>query len=54
MQWIDRESGIAASLIVNVLDIPDPVVERLYNDIEHAVYGELLPSIRRENESYKS
>ncbi|KAH8904168.1 beta-lactamase/transpeptidase-like protein [Coniochaeta sp. PMI_546] len=51
--WVDRESGIAASLIVNILNMPDRVVENLYNDVEHAVYGELLPSLRRADGSYK-
>ncbi len=54
MQWIDPRSGIAAGLIVNVLNMPDPVVERLYNEIEHAVYGELLPSIRKEDGPHES
>ncbi|OIW25583.1 beta-lactamase/transpeptidase-like protein [Coniochaeta ligniaria NRRL 30616] len=51
--WIDPRSGIAASLIVNLMNMPDTVVENLYNEIEHAVYGELLPSIRREDGSYE-
>ncbi|KAK3317180.1 beta-lactamase/transpeptidase-like protein [Cercophora scortea] len=41
--WIDRETGIAATLIVNVLPQPDLVVNRLYHELELAVYGELVP-----------
>ncbi|KAK3937359.1 acyltransferase LovD [Diplogelasinospora grovesii] len=41
--WIDRETGIGATLIVNVLPQPDLVVNRLYNDLELAVYGDLVP-----------
>ncbi|KAK0713266.1 beta-lactamase/transpeptidase-like protein [Lasiosphaeria miniovina] len=42
--WIDRETGIAATLIVNVFPQPDSVVVKLYNDLELAVYGDLVPS----------
>ncbi|RDA89056.1 hypothetical protein CP532_2215 [Ophiocordyceps camponoti-leonardi (nom. inval.)] len=37
--WIDRETGIAAVLIVNVRDLGDTVVERLYDELERAVYA---------------
>ncbi|RCI13391.1 hypothetical protein L249_1223 [Ophiocordyceps polyrhachis-furcata BCC 54312] len=37
--WIDRETGIAAVLIVNVQDAGDAVVERLYDELERAVYA---------------
>ncbi|KAL2680556.1 hypothetical protein Neosp_008158 [[Neocosmospora] mangrovei] len=36
--WIDRESGIAAALIVNVQPHGDPVVKSLYNELELEVY----------------
>ncbi|KAK3688940.1 beta-lactamase/transpeptidase-like protein [Podospora appendiculata] len=41
--WIDRKTGIAATLIVNVLPQPDLVVNRLYNELELVVYEELVP-----------
>ncbi|RDA89714.1 hypothetical protein CP533_2519 [Ophiocordyceps camponoti-saundersi (nom. inval.)] len=37
--WIDRETGIAAVLIVNVLDSGDAVVVQLYDELERAVYA---------------
>lgn len=40
--WIDRETGIAATMVVNVLPQPDAVANRLYDELEKAVYGELL------------
>ncbi|KAK3313120.1 beta-lactamase [Apodospora peruviana] len=40
--WMDRETGIAATLIVNVMPLPDAVVIRLYSDLELAVYGDLV------------
>ncbi|KAK0640658.1 beta-lactamase [Cercophora newfieldiana] len=43
--WVDRESGIAATLFVNVLPQGDAVVTRLYDELERAVYGDLLPSL---------
>ncbi|KAF4996835.1 hypothetical protein FDECE_12291 [Fusarium decemcellulare] len=39
--WIDRETGIAAVLIVNVQPHGDPVVKSLYNELELAVYESL-------------
>ncbi|RSL70049.1 hypothetical protein CEP54_001959 [Fusarium duplospermum] len=36
--WIDRETGIAAALIVNVQPHGDPVVKSLYNELELEVY----------------
>lgn len=41
-QWIDRESGIAATLFVNVLPQGDATVVKLYDELERAVYGDLL------------
>ncbi|KAL9941569.1 hypothetical protein ACHAO3_009088 [Verticillium nonalfalfae] len=40
--WIDREAGIAAVLVVNVLPLGDPVVNKLLDELERAVYGGLL------------
>ncbi|KAK1759034.1 acyltransferase LovD [Echria macrotheca] len=40
--WVDRETGIAATLFVSVMPLPDPVVVRLYDELERAVYGDLL------------
>lgn len=41
--WIDPETGIAAALLVNILWNADPVAISLYNDLELAVYAELVP-----------
>ncbi|UNI16080.1 hypothetical protein JDV02_002553 [Purpureocillium takamizusanense] len=40
--WIDRESGIAAVLIVNVQPHGDAVAVRLYDELERAVYAHLV------------
>ncbi|GKT49728.1 acyltransferase mlcH [Colletotrichum spaethianum] len=40
--WMDRETGVAATLIVQSLPHGDPVVNKLYDELERAVYGELL------------
>ncbi|OHE94974.1 beta-lactamase [Colletotrichum orchidophilum] len=40
--WLDRETGVAAVLIVQSQPHAEPVVTRLYNDLERAVYGGLL------------
>ncbi|KAJ6035274.1 uncharacterized protein N7446_010039 [Penicillium canescens] len=45
--WIDRATGIAATLIVNVYPFPDAVVIKLYDELERAVYGELLAELRK-------
>ncbi|PFH55159.1 hypothetical protein XA68_10560 [Ophiocordyceps unilateralis] len=37
--WIDRQTGIAAVLVVNVVDTGDSVVVRLYDELERAVYA---------------
>lgn len=41
--WIDREKGVAAVLQVSLLPTGDPVVARLYDELERAVYADLLP-----------
>jgi hypothetical protein len=43
---LDPETGIAATLMLNVFPLPDVVVNALYNELELAVYGELLPSLK--------
>ncbi|KAK2001714.1 beta-lactamase [Colletotrichum falcatum] len=40
--WMDRETGVAAALIVQSMPHGDPVVSRLYDELERAVYGGLL------------
>jgi CubicO group peptidase (beta-lactamase class C family) len=42
--WIDREAGVAGVLFVTVLRDPpgDPVVIRLYKELEEAVYEEFV------------
>ncbi|KAB5571729.1 beta-lactamase/transpeptidase-like protein [Coniochaeta sp. 2T2.1] len=44
--WMDRQSGVAAVLMCNLLPHPDATVNTLYEQLEIAVYGELLPSLR--------
>ncbi|KAL8343491.1 hypothetical protein RB598_004708 [Gaeumannomyces tritici] len=39
--WIDPKAGIAAALVVNVLPQPDPVVTKLHDELERAVYSDL-------------
>ncbi|WYZ42605.1 hypothetical protein EsH8_VI_000304 [Colletotrichum jinshuiense] len=43
--WIDRETGIAAVLIVQVVPYGDPVAAMLYDELERAVYNELLMQV---------
>ncbi|KAK5655526.1 hypothetical protein OQA88_5457 [Cercophora sp. LCS_1] len=38
--WIDPESGIGATLFVNVLPVADEVVSKLFDELERAVYSE--------------
>ncbi|KAK3386340.1 beta-lactamase/transpeptidase-like protein [Sordaria brevicollis] len=45
--WIDRETGIGACLLVEQFPFADPVVVDLYNDLERAVYGELVPEWKK-------
>jgi hypothetical protein len=45
LQWLDRESGIAGTLFVSVLPQGDAAVIRLYDELEKAVYGDLLPAL---------
>ncbi|KAH6617456.1 hypothetical protein F5144DRAFT_596461 [Chaetomium tenue] len=45
--WIDRATGIAATLIVNIDPFPDDIVIKLYDELERAVYGELLAELRK-------
>ncbi|PNY23810.1 Acyltransferase LovD, partial [Tolypocladium capitatum] len=40
--WIDRETGVAAVLVVSVREHGDPVVVRLYDELERAVYARLV------------
>ena len=43
LQWLDPKTGIAAVLLVNVRPHGDTVVAKLYDQLEFAVYKELLP-----------
>lgn len=43
LQWLDPKTGIAAVLLVNVRPHGDAVVAKLYDQLEFAVYKELLP-----------
>ncbi|KAI1319260.1 beta-lactamase [Xylariaceae sp. FL0255] len=45
--WIDRTTGIAATLIVNVYPFPDAFVIQMYDELERAVYGQLLPELQK-------
>lgn len=43
--FIDPASGIGATLFTNILPQPDAAVSRVWDELERAVYGELLPSL---------
>ncbi|KAI3394663.1 hypothetical protein diail_2473 [Diaporthe ilicicola] len=43
--FIDPASGIGAVFITNVLPQPDAAVMRVWDELERAVYGDLLPSV---------
>ncbi|KAK3386066.1 beta-lactamase [Podospora didyma] len=45
--WVDRETSIGATLILNVQPHGDAVVNSLYDELELAVYGELVPAWRK-------
>lgn len=45
--WIDHKTGIAATLFVNVIPQPDSLVNKLYDELELAVYQDLLPSLQK-------
>ncbi|EJT71050.1 hypothetical protein GGTG_12071 [Gaeumannomyces tritici R3-111a-1] len=40
--WMDRQTGVAAVLVVQTQPLGDGVVTKLYDELERAVYGELL------------
>ncbi|QLI63989.1 ML-236A carboxylate methylbutanoyltransferase mlcH [Metarhizium brunneum] len=40
--WVDPKTGIAGVLIVNVRPNGDPIVAKLYDELELALYGQLL------------
>ncbi|KAH6685944.1 beta-lactamase/transpeptidase-like protein [Plectosphaerella plurivora] len=39
--WIDRKTGIAAALVVNVSPYGDNILNGMFDELERAVYGEL-------------
>ncbi|AEO68399.1 dbfe737d-6817-425d-b43f-61be1685bb35 [Thermothielavioides terrestris] len=41
--WIDPETGIGGVLLVSVLPYCDATVLKMYDELERAVYGELVP-----------
>lgn len=43
--FIDPVSGIGATLFTNILPQPDAAVSRVWDELERAVYGDLLPSL---------
>lgn len=43
--FIDPASGIGATLFTNILPQPDAAVSRVWDELERAVYGDLLPSL---------
>jgi hypothetical protein len=43
VQWIDRETGIGAAMFVNVIPYKDSVALKMYDELERAVYPELVP-----------
>ncbi|KAL2169519.1 hypothetical protein VTG60DRAFT_5988 [Thermothelomyces hinnuleus] len=42
--WIDPETGIGAVMLVNVIPYGDSAALALFNELERAVYGELVPA----------
>lgn len=40
--WMDRESGIAAAMVAQAMPHGDPIAIKLYDELERAVYSELL------------
>ncbi|KAL8378060.1 hypothetical protein RB595_008653 [Gaeumannomyces hyphopodioides] len=40
--WVDPTAGIAAALFVSVLPQPDPVLTKLHDELERAVYSDLI------------
>jgi CubicO group peptidase (beta-lactamase class C family) len=40
--WIDRASGVAGVLFVTMMQLGDPIVIRLYKELEEAVYADLV------------
>jgi hypothetical protein len=42
VQWIDWESGIAATLVLQVLPPFDSMVISMFDELERAVYKDLL------------
>lgn len=43
MQWIDPKTGIGGVLLVNVTPYKDATALKLWDELERAVYGELVP-----------
>ncbi|KAK4152316.1 hypothetical protein C8A00DRAFT_16356, partial [Chaetomidium leptoderma] len=43
LAWIDPETGIGAVLLVNVIPYGDATVLKLHEELERAVYEELVP-----------
>jgi hypothetical protein len=41
---MDPETGIGGVMIVNVLPYGDATVLKMYDELERAVYGELVPA----------
>lgn len=42
--WIDRKTGVAGVLVVNVSPYGDKILETLFEELERAVYGKLIGS----------
>ncbi|AEO59587.1 hypothetical protein MYCTH_2308000 [Thermothelomyces thermophilus ATCC 42464] len=42
--WIDPETGIGAIMLVNVIPYGDSAALALFNELERAVYGNLVPA----------
>ncbi|KAK7995275.1 transesterase (LovD) [Apiospora arundinis] len=45
--WVDPQTGIAAALFTGVLPHGNAVVGRLWDELERAVYGDLLPELKK-------
>ena len=42
-EWVDRESGVAGAVIVNVVPHGDAVLSQMYDELERVVYADLVP-----------
>ncbi|KAK8062478.1 esterase [Apiospora hydei] len=46
--WVDPATGIAAAMFTMVLPHGNDVVNRMWDELERAVYGDLLPGLMKQ------